>query len=300
MLLSVAICTWNRANLLEKTLDQLRNLAIQHDQEWELLVVNNNCSDNTDAILQRFQTVLPLRRLFEPRPGLSNARNCAVSAALGQFVIWTDDDVLVTPQWLGAYATAFAKYPDACIFGGPVEAWFEVPPPKWLERTWKDISSAYAVRDFGPESIPISKEIIPFGANFAVRRDWLVNYPFDPTLGVRPTSRMGFEETTVIEKMLGDGASGYWVPEARVQHYIPRSRLTKRYVRRIFYSVGEFDARQDAGKESNATRLLGMPLRKIPQALKAELKYQIRQLYAEPELWMKDLIRASILWGRMR
>ena len=73
----------------------MRKLQIPDGVDWELLVVNNNCTDKTDEVIARHSEVLPLRRLLELKPGLSNARNCAVEAAQGQLLIWTDDDVLV-------------------------------------------------------------------------------------------------------------------------------------------------------------------------------------------------------------
>ena len=81
MIVTVAICTWNRAKLLDQTLTEMRKLRIPPGIEWELLVVNNHCTDETDAVIARHRGALPIQRLFEPRQGLSNARNCAVSTA---------------------------------------------------------------------------------------------------------------------------------------------------------------------------------------------------------------------------
>ncbi len=78
MNVTVAICTWNRAKLLDQTLTRMQQLRIPANVAWELLVVNNNCTDDTDAIIAGHESALPLRRLFEPKPGLSNARNFAV------------------------------------------------------------------------------------------------------------------------------------------------------------------------------------------------------------------------------
>lgn len=67
--ISVAICTWNRAKLLDQTLTQMRRLVVPAGVTWELLVVNNNCTDETDAVIERHETNLPIRRLFESRRG---------------------------------------------------------------------------------------------------------------------------------------------------------------------------------------------------------------------------------------
>jgi glycosyltransferase involved in cell wall biosynthesis len=68
MMLTIAICTWNRAKLLELTLTEMRNLQIPSGMDWEVLVVNNNCTDETDEILSRHASHLPLRRLFTLQP----------------------------------------------------------------------------------------------------------------------------------------------------------------------------------------------------------------------------------------
>jgi glycosyltransferase involved in cell wall biosynthesis len=96
MKLSIAICT-----LLERTLDSIVR-ATQPTAGWELIVVNNNCTDGTEAMLERFAARLPLKRVFEAAPGLSNARNAAIKVASGDYLIWTDDDVLVGTDWLVA------------------------------------------------------------------------------------------------------------------------------------------------------------------------------------------------------
>src|SRR5581483_541916 len=106
MHVTVAICTWNRCKLRDQTLAQFQNLRIPEGVTWELLVVNNNCTDQTDLVLENYRSRLPLRRLFEPKQGHCHARNCAVAAATGELLLWTDDDVLVNPEWLAAYVAA--------------------------------------------------------------------------------------------------------------------------------------------------------------------------------------------------
>lgn len=100
MLTTAAICTWNRAPLLDRALTEMTRLSIPAGIEWELVIVDNNCSDETPEVIARHAEQLPLERLSEPVQGLSHARNRAIRAARGDIVLWTDDDALVDLGWL--------------------------------------------------------------------------------------------------------------------------------------------------------------------------------------------------------
>ena len=120
MLVTVAICTLNRAESLRRTLDTLAAMQVPSDLGWEVVVVNNDCTDHTDEIIASFVGRLPIRRELEPQRGLSRARNRAIDAANGQYIVWTDDDVIVDPGWLNAYVEAFRRWPEAVVFGGAI------------------------------------------------------------------------------------------------------------------------------------------------------------------------------------
>src|SRR5688572_8969718 len=151
MRFTVAICTWNRAPLLSTVLEQLA--CMRHPSGgWELVLVNNGSTDDTERVLDAFAGRLPLRRVFEPNPGLSHARNTAIKHATGDYIVWTDDDALVHADWLSAYEQAVERHPEAAIFGGPVRPRFEGTPPPWLSAGWEQISPAFATRDLGDES----------------------------------------------------------------------------------------------------------------------------------------------------
>ena len=168
MRFTVAICTWNRAPLLSRVLDRLAR--IHHPTGgWEVVVVNNGSTDDTDHVLDVFADRLPLRRAFEQAAGLSHARNCAVRHTTGDYIAWTDDDVLVDADWLSAYERAIERHPEAAVFGGPVRPCFEGAPPPWLLTGWNEISEAFAARDLGDEPVELRDGALPYGANFVVR-----------------------------------------------------------------------------------------------------------------------------------
>ena len=111
MHISVVICTWNRADELRTTLDSLTRLVIPAGCVWELVVVNNGCTDETNAVIAEFEARLPVRSLFEAELGLLRARNRGAAAARGDLTLFTDDDVAVEASWLEAYVDATERWP---------------------------------------------------------------------------------------------------------------------------------------------------------------------------------------------
>jgi glycosyltransferase involved in cell wall biosynthesis len=239
---SVVICTWNRAALLDQTLENMCHLDVPPGLEWELLVVNNNSTDDTESIIARHQGALPLRSLFEGTPGLSNARNRAVGAARGNLVLWTDDDVLVDRQWLVAATEAANRYPHALGFGGPIEPWFPVPPDPDYLAAFPSLRCGFCGVDHDlPEGAIHTQDI--FGANMAFRRQAHLDYPFDSSLGTKPLQVKrgstpsatlavgGGEEVDLVLKVRSTGAQIVWVPAMRVKHYVDPHRMTFGYLR---------------------------------------------------------------------
>src|SRR4030042_5670392 len=104
MIITVSIQTFNNADTLARTLESLRSLRRPPEVEHEILVVDNNSTDNTSQVLDAYAKALTprLRSVFEPQQGLSHARNRALREARGEIVSFIDEDVIVDPDWLGA------------------------------------------------------------------------------------------------------------------------------------------------------------------------------------------------------
>ena len=145
MLITVAICTFNRAESLRLTLDSLAGMQVPDDLSWEIVIVNNNSTDHTDDVISEYVGPLPVRREFEPRPGKSNAQNRAIDVAKGDYIVWIDDDVLVDAGWLTAYMEAFRCWPEAAVFGGRIKPRYEAPVEKWVIESEAVLGGPYAV-----------------------------------------------------------------------------------------------------------------------------------------------------------
>lgn len=234
---TVAICTWNRSALLDQTLARMRELKVPDEVTWEVLVVDNNSTDDTQAVLARHTAAgaLPLRHLTETKQGHSHARNGAVAAARGDLLIWTDDDVLVAPDWLTEYVSAARTFPDAAFFGGQIVPWYEVTPPGWAVRHKDRIGYCWAVVERDRAVRPMAAAEYAVGASMAFRTAVLRRYPFDPALGRVGNVLVSGEETRVQDQIRSAGGTGVWVGTAEVRHFVPAKRLTLEYIRRFHY-----------------------------------------------------------------
>jgi glycosyltransferase involved in cell wall biosynthesis len=298
VLVTVAICTRNRSRALERTLRSLSTIVVPTSLQWEVVVVDNGSRDDTAKSIASFSAVLPLRALVESRVGLSHARNAAIAAARGEYILWLDDDVLVETGWLSAYHDAFRAWPDVAFFGGPIIPELEGTPPRWLQLALPHVSNAYASLDLGDTPVALTRETLPFGANFVVRAEEQRRCAFDPALGRRGELLYAGEEWAVLQELLARGAAGRWVPGARVRHVIPVHRQSVRYLRR--YYTGNAMSLARTRTVIGEPMLFGRPRWAWREAVLQELAYRTTRVYASADVWSVHLRRASIAWGLLR
>ena len=298
MLVTIGICTWNRAPLLREALGALTRLIVPARLEWEVLVIDNGSTDDTESVVAEFRDELPIRSVFEPTPGLSNARNRCVDEARGAYILWTDDDVIVGEGWLQEYARAFEQLPAAAVFGGPVRPRFEGSRPEWLSAAWIDVQNAYGIRDLGEAIAPLDARKLPFGSNYAVRRSEQLAHRYDPKLGRNRKVLLGGEEVAVLSAILRGGGQGWWLPAAPVQHWIPSERQTTRYLGRYFRGQGRVLAQSGSHPIAGSQpQPFGRPLWLWRRAIEEEAIYRISRALHGPERWVGNLARASTTWG---
>jgi hypothetical protein len=157
---------------------------------------------------------------------------------------------------------------------------------------------AFALRQFGDSTFRFDDSRMPYGANCAFKRDAQREFHYNPRLGRRPDSNVSGEETQVMRQMMAAGLSGWWVPRAKVRHFIPRERQTVRYLRRIFAGAGEQSALSLDG--TGVPRVFGRPRWLWRQAIVAECQYRWSRVTAAPEVWLPQLIETARAWGRLK
>lgn len=219
--ITVVVCTRDRGTLLRESLTSIRDLDFPH---LEVVVVDNAPSrtETAELVADEFPG---FRYIREDAAGLSHARNAGLRAASSSIVAFTDDDVVVDPQWLWAVTAGFARADDvACVTGvvpsgelrNDVQSYFDA------RVSWSKLTAPRTFRlSEPPEDLPM----FPFcvgefgtGANFAVRRDHMLALGgFDSALGAG-TRTKGGEDLDMFLRVLYDGRSIVVEPDAIVWH----------------------------------------------------------------------------------
>lgn len=235
---AIAICTFNRWRSLQRTLDSLLKVTRNPDLLWETVVVDNRSTDCTRETVDRYVSRLPLRYVREDAQGLSNARNRAIGESSGDLLIFTDDDVLLDPDWADAFVRAAQAVPSAGYFGGKVVPHWADGTPRWFrEDTREQIGGLIVTYDLGPTTrLFEDADPMPVGASIAFRRDVLLSLgPFRTDLGVNGTRLGGGEETDMIMRARSAGISGVYVADSVCRHVVENKRLALRYAFRYGY-----------------------------------------------------------------
>jgi len=269
MQISVVIATCNRAQRLEGALAALASQQIPDSLKWEIVVVDNNSRDSTaDAVAAFCRTAtVPVSYVFEPRQGLSHARNRGVREARGSILAFIDDDVVPAPDWVGQVAAAIDRW-NADGVGGRILPRWESPPPVWLTESPR-LLRLLAIMDFdgsGLLSLPLQRQPQVWGANMAFRRELFDRVgEFDPRLGVVGKKLFKGEETDLVHRALELGLKIAYDPALTVFHRIGPDRMRKAYFRRLVFERAQGGARVTT--LVGGLRFLGAPLSVYRRAL---------------------------------
>src|SRR5262249_7050582 len=161
----------------------------------------------TQAVLGEFTDRLPMRVVHESKPGLSNARNCALRQCSADLLLWTDDDVLVDVGWLRAVVDAASQFSEAAAFGGSIEPWFLEEPYADLMTACPSLASGFCGLSHAIETGPIGPETPIWGANMAYRCKATEGLSFNVALGPAPGSPAGGDEVDFLRQVRARGGS---------------------------------------------------------------------------------------------
>ncbi len=237
--LSLIVATYNRASNLVRALESLTAQTLPAEL-WELVVVNNNSTDDTPERFAEFAAAHPAigARIFtETKQGVSHARNRAIKESRGEYIAVIDDDETVNNDFLKEYYDFFEHNPSVAAAGGRILPEYETSRPKWLSpRTERPIVGTI---DLGEKIKPFPRGRFFGGGNMGIRRSAIEKYGlFDPSLGRTGTSLMAGEEKELFFRLRDAGEQIYYLPNAVIHHIIPPAKLTREYFTRLCRLIG--------------------------------------------------------------
>lgn len=240
-MISVIICTYNRDRYIFNVLKSIADGDLPHSQ-YEIVLIDNNCTDNTCKECKRFSNTYPdirLNYLVEKKQGLSHARNCGIRNAQGDILVYVDDDALVNPQYLSSYSNFFVHHNNAVAAGGPILPRYDgCEEPRWMSHYTRQLITGKLY--LGDKERPFPSNAFPGGGNAAYRKEVFDKVGlFNVELGRKGDSLIGAEEKDLFDKMTTLGMRFYYIPNAILYHLIPPKKLTLEYFDRLTLSIGK-------------------------------------------------------------
>lgn len=237
LFLDVVICTYNHADLLDRTLTALAAQRVAEDITWSVLVVDNNCTDATPDVVAKHVSggrIPGLRRIREPEQGLTPARHAGVRHTTAPWIAFVDDDCLLAEDWVAEAVPFLQAHPDAGGLGGRVVLDWEEPPPSYVHGYgW-----AFAEQNLGPAASRAGSLV---GAGMVVRREalhvtgWLDRPLLDDRIGEQLVSGGDVE---IALRIRGAGYALWYNPSCVLRHVVPAYRTERRYLMRIVRGLG--------------------------------------------------------------
>ncbi len=241
-LISVVVCTRNRADLLRKAVASIVGQQFPKEK-FEIVVVDNGSSDHTGLVATEFNSQANVLYLREDRIGLCVARNTGWEKARGRYVVFFDDDAIAQPGWLDAVAEAFEHSSGTVgVIGGRVDPVWLGPRPDWLAD---EIAGALTILDRGPQQkfITDARREWLVGANMAAPKAVLAEVGgFHPWLDRVGSNLLSSGDVYLQMQIIRRGYKCLYVPKMAIQHLAPPSRLTQAWFTKRFYWQGMSDA----------------------------------------------------------
>lgn len=300
---SVIIGTYNRCDVLRGALESLMSQD-SAGTEYEVIVVDNNSTDDTRSMVQNLRDKLGCNNLFyyfEGTQGVSHARNRGIAASRGRLIAFTDDDIRPAKNWISSISQGFNRFSDADCIGGKVLPQPAIEFPSWLTpKHWTPL----ALLDLGNEPMRLDLRNGPglVAANMAIRASVFEDVGmFRPELQ-RVQDSIGSMEDHEFQLRLNDAKKRVmYLPDVVVHAHVLPERLTRAYHRRWYRGHGYFYAvmRNDDFEVSRA-RVLDVPVHVYRRALSDVYLWMKYRLKNEPELEFHYEFELSFLWGFFR
>lgn len=240
--LTVVICTYNGGHRFPEVLDALLSQVNTQEFSWEILVVDNNSTDNTAQIVKeyqkKFQKIAPLHYCFEPAQGAAHARHRAVAEVNSPLIGFLDDDNIPARDWLSAAYKFVQENPKVGACGSFISPDFEREPPPNFKRLMPFL--AITQRGSKPLLYRPDKNLLPPSAGLVIRTQaWRESVPKHCILSGRtPGSMLTGEDIEALSYIQLQDWEIWYNPAMKIVHKIPRHRLEMEYLIPFFRGIG--------------------------------------------------------------
>src|SRR4051812_25418411 len=285
---TVAIPTYNRADFLRQALAGIVAQQFPRDN-FEVLVIDNNSTDHTRAVVHEFAPQFPAPRFVQERKqGLDYARNRAIEEARGEIILFGDDDILVQPDWIAQMTVALLADPGRHIgaVGGEVIPVFPNGLPDWV-REW------HSPLAFRSDAGALEPRHSPMGANLAFPK-WVFEQvgTFHTKLDRAAGNYFSGGDAEMIRRVRAAGFEIWFNPAASVQHQMPASRTTFRYASRHAFDSARSRVIDRAGQPGAAGYFAGRFLGNLAKILGFAILALVSALILRTGDAKKALVRA--------
>jgi glucosyl-dolichyl phosphate glucuronosyltransferase len=251
----------------------MERMHIPSGFDWEIVVVDNNSTDNTATLLSDFErdSTLPFRHVFERRQGKSFALNTGIRVSRGDILAFTDDDVHVDEQWISSLHRVFDD-PTYIGAGGKIIPVWNCERPSWFQ-TEGPYRLMNAIVNFDAGSLRCELTRPPYGANFAFRRIAFEKYGlFRTDVGPTTGSLIRGEDVEFCARLMSAREKLVYEPGAIVFHPVESYRTRKDYFLSWYFDCGRFAVRSN-GIPTSTVCCFGVP------------RYLLRRLFTNVMLW---------------
>ncbi len=273
-LISIIICTHNRALVLRDALQSLEKVKIPEGFVVELILIDNASLDETSLLIEAFRKQInkfQLQHMREENLGKSFALNRGIRASSGAVLAFVDDDHIVSEDYIIELVRAVEENDNHSILCGRVIPNWDGSEPHWVHDDSKYPIRPYPIPkfDIGEEPLEIKedKTFLPGSGNLIIKKEVFERVGlFSEKLGPKGHNLKGGEDLEFVRRALRKGEKILYVPHILQLHQVFSENLRLSYLVKKAYHRSTA-AYQFSGENSSGNSNHGIPGYLLRQAI---------------------------------